>query len=49
MKTLFSIVFLLLTLTIEQATALAAPSVDRLLQQQITAAPLESKTGRYYL
>ncbi|MBA3784010.1 MAG: S8 family serine peptidase [Acidobacteria bacterium] len=43
MKTLFSIVFLLLTLTIEQATALAAPSVDRLLQQQITAAPLESK------
>jgi len=43
MKTLFSIVFLLLILIIGQATALAAPSIDRLLQQQIVAAPLDSK------
>jgi hypothetical protein len=43
MKTLFSIIFLLLILTIGEATALAAPSIDRLLRDQITAAPLESK------
>ncbi|CAA9384129.1 MAG: hypothetical protein AVDCRST_MAG74-719 [uncultured Pyrinomonadaceae bacterium] len=43
MKTLFSIIFLLLILTIGQTTALAAPSIDRLLREQITAAPLQSK------
>ncbi len=40
MKTLFSIFVLVLTLTAAQTAIWAAPSVDRLLQQQIASSPL---------
>ncbi len=43
MKALFSVFVLVLTLITAQTAIWAAPSVDRLLQQQIASSPLDMK------